>query len=334
MAQIDPKRRQLLQTLSLAGVASSNLVSLGAIAMNLPNMKQVNQAEHGQTAHVVKSAPRIQLGVTDLSFHRVTAAVVAHVMRLMGKEVEISYALHEANFSRLKLGQIDMLCSAWLPHSHGVYLQQVETQIATRALGLHYEPYALWGVPNYVPEDAVSRIEDLLKPEVKQRTRPIIQGIGEGAGITRFSKNIMREYQLTAAGYQFRTGTQADCVTAFESAVSVNEWVVVPLWHPQFLHHQYAIRELKDVKGLLGGKDRAVLLAREDRLTEHFTPEQIAVLDKITLSNQIVAELDYGVNRLGFSEDQVASHFLTNNPAMLATWLAPLLTQMMQEVAL
>lgn len=302
--------------------------------MNLPNMKQVNQAEHDQTAHVLKSAQRIQLGVTDLSFHRVTAAVVAHVMRLMGKEVEISYALHEANFSRLKLGQIDMLCSAWLPHSHGVYQQQVETQVATRALGLHYEPYALWGVPDYVPEDAVSRIEDLLKPEVKQRIRPIIQGIGERAGITRFSKNIMREYQLTAAGYQFRTGTQADCVTAFESAVSVNEWVVVPLWHPQFLHHQYAIRELKDVKGLLGGKDRAVLLAREDRLTEHFTPEQIAVLDKITLSNQAVAELDYGMNRLGLSEDQVASHFLTNNPAMLATWLAPLLTQMMQEVAL
>lgn len=334
MTAIDPKRRQLLQALSVGGMASSSLLSLGAIAMNLPNINQENQYEHGQKPQMQASGQLIQLGVTDLSFHRVTAAVVAHVMRLMGKQVEISYALHEVNFHRLKLGQIDLLSSAWLPHSHGVYQQDVETQVATRELGLHYEPYALWGVPDYVPENAVSHIEDLLKPEVKQRMRPMIQGIGEGAGITRFSKNIMREYQLTAAGYQFRTGTQADCVAAFESAVSVKEWVVVPLWHPQFLHHQYAIRELKDVKGLLGGKDRAVLLAREDKLIEHFTPEQITVLDNITLSNQIVAELDYGVNRLGLSEDQVASQFLTNNPAVLTAWLTPLLTQMIKKATL
>ncbi|MEL4295455.1 glycine betaine ABC transporter substrate-binding protein [Shewanella xiamenensis] len=291
--------------------------------MNLIDDLQQKQLCNDQHAH--HHTMPIRLGVTDLSFHRVTAAVVAQVMRRMGKQVELSYALHEANFNRLKLGQIDLLCSAWLPHSHGVYRQEVETQAATRELGLHYEPYALWGVPDYVPEDAVSRIEDLLKSEVKQRMRPIIQGIGEGAGITRFSKNIMAQYGLAAAGYQFRTGTQADCVAAFESAVSVRDWVIVPLWHPQFLHHQYGIRDLQDSKGLLGGKDKAVLLARERELAINFSPAQIQVLDSIVLSNQIVAELDYAVNRQGMTEDEAAANWLEANPSHLTTWLAPLL---------
>jgi len=253
--------------------------------MNLIDDLQQKQLCNDQHAH--HHTMPIRLGVTDLSFHRVTAAVVAQVMRRMGKQVELSYALHEANFNRLKLGQIDLLCSAWLPHSHGVYRQEVETQAATRELGLHYEPYALWGVPDYVPEDAVSRI--------------------------------------AAAGYQFRTGTQADCVAAFESAVSVRDWVIVPLWHPQFLHHQYGIRDLQDSKGLLGGKDKAVLLARERELVINFSPAQIQVLDSIVLSNQIVAELDYAVNRQGMTEDEAAANWLEANPSHLTTWLAPLL---------
>ncbi|MPY25916.1 glycine/betaine ABC transporter [Shewanella sp. YLB-07] len=267
----------------------------------------------------------VKLGVTNLSFHRVTAAVVAQVMSVMGKQVIRSYDLHEANFNRLKDGNVDFVSSAWLPYSHGLYQTSVEETIPTRELGLHYQPYALWGVPDYVPVSDVEEIGDLLKPDVIAKMRPFIQGIGEGAGITRFSKKIMLDYELSASGYQFRTGTQADCVAAFEAAVAVKDWVIVPLWHPQFLHHQYKIRELGDPKYLLGGKDRAVLLAREDSLNAHFTSQQIAVLDNIHLSNEIVAELDYGVNRLGLTEDEAAAKWLTDNPTHLAQWLEPLM---------
>ena len=317
MAEINVFRRQLLQTLGLGSLASLALFPRGVMGMNSLNTSTNMESPQGK--------PMIRMGVTDLSFHRVTAAVVAHVIGIMGKEVQRSYALHEANFEQLGEGKVDMLCSAWLPHSHGIYRQGVEERVATRQLGLHYEPYALWGVPDYVPAEQVSSIEDLLKPDVQQRMRPIIQGIGEGAGITRFSKNIMTQYGLTAAGYQFRTGTQADCVAAFESAVAVNEWVIVPLWHPQFLHHQYGIRDLQDPKGLLGGKDKAVLLARERELVVNFSPAQIQVLDNIVLSNQMVAELDYAVNRQGMTEDEAAANWLTVNPQHLTTWLAPLL---------
>jgi len=263
----------------------------------------------------------VRLGVTDLSFHRVTAALIAALLTHMGFTVERRYAPHAENFERLRDDQIDLIASAWIPFSHGEYKRRVEEVVPTRQLGLHYEPYALWGVPDYIPATDVSEVADLLKPAVQARMRKRIQGIGPGAGITRFSLKMMEEYGLTAAGYEFLTGSQEACIGAFESAVKEQEWAVVPLWWPQFLHHRHRIRELKDPKGLLGGVDRAVLLAREDRLQQLFTPAQVAVLDRVRLSNQIVSALDYAVNREGKNYDEAAAEWLAAHDELLRHWL-------------
>ncbi len=276
------------------------------------------------------NARSVHLGITDLSFHRASGAIVSLVLQRMGVAVQASFALHQANFERLRTGSIDMLASAWLPYSHGIYRQEVEREVATRELGLHYQPYALWGVPEYVPEAEVASIEDLLKPAVVARIKHRIQGIGPGAGITRFSLRIMEEYGLLAAGYSFHTGSETDCTSAFEQLVAEQAWGVVPLWHPQFLHHRYRIRELQDPKGLLGGVDRAVLLAREDRLAL-FTAQEIQVLGNIRLSNAIVAELDYAINRGGKSPEQAAADWLLEHADILASWLAPLPTHAEQQ---
>ena len=266
----------------------------------------------------------IRLGVTDLSFHHATAAVVSLVLEELGWQVEQHRAPHELNFQRLGQGDIDLLSSAWLPHSHGAYKANVEADVPLRELGLHYQPYAFWGVPEYVPQTQVASIADLLKPPVAARMQPVIQGIGPGAGITRFSQHAMREYGLEASGlYHFRTGTQVECVEAFEQLLAEQRWGVVPLWHPQFLHHRYRIRELHDPKGLMGGVDRAVLLGREDRL-QAFSQAELQVLDNIRLSNAIVAELDYAICRELHSPQAAAYSWLCRHPKVLADWLAPL----------
>jgi len=162
---------------------------------------------------------KIVMGITDLSFHRVTGALVTYILEEMGYEVQRKYALHEENFRRLKDEEIDMISSAWLPSSHGVYKKEVEKKIEVIELGLHYTPYALWGVPDYIP-------------------------------------------------------------------------------------HTYKIRDLKDPEGLLGIVDRAVLLVNKKKIEKTFTPEQIEILDEIVLSNEIISELDYMVNREGLSNDE------------------------------
>jgi glycine betaine/proline transport system substrate-binding protein len=263
----------------------------------------------------------VRLGVTDLSFHRVTGALISLLLTRMGFTVERHYAPHAENFERLRDDQIDLIASAWIPFSHGEYQRRVEEVVPTRQLGLHYEPYALWGVPDYIPAADVSEVADLLKPEVFARMRKRIQGIGAGAGITRFSLKMMDEYGLAAAGYEFFAGSQEACIGAFESAVKEQQWAVVPLWWPQFLHHRHHIRELRDPRGLLGGVDKAVLLAREDRLLQLFTPAQVEILDRVRLSNQIVSELDYAVNREGKNYDEAVEDWLSAHDALLRHWL-------------
>ncbi|CAK2042161.1 Glycine betaine/proline transport system substrate-binding protein [Vibrio crassostreae] len=255
---------------------------------------------------------KISMGVTDLSFHRTTASLVANILKVMGFEVDRIFSPHQENFEKLKSGEVDMLCSAWLPSSHGIYKAGVEEVEPLIELGLHYEPYALWGVPDYVPEEAVSEIADLLKPEVVDKMNAKIQGINPGAGITRFSIQMMKEYGLSGSGYEFFSGSEADCFDAFESAVANKEWVVVPLWKPQFLHYRYDIRELKEPKGLLGIVDRAVLLLRDDK--KHLlSEEQIKTLDSLRFSNDIIAELDYKVCREGKPQDEVTRDWLIEN---------------------
>ncbi|MBU2897893.1 glycine betaine ABC transporter substrate-binding protein [Vibrio hepatarius] len=252
---------------------------------------------------------KITIGVTDLSFHRTTASLVTNVLKNMKFEVERIFSPHQENFEKLKTGEIDMLSSAWLPSSHGIYKSDVEEVEQLIELGLHYEPYALWGVPDYVPKDMVSEVVDLLKPEVVKKMIPKIQGINPGAGITRFSIRMMEEYGLSKAGYKFFTGSEDDCLSAFEDAVANKKWVIVPLWKPQFLHYRYDIRELKEPKGLLGIVDRALLLLRDDK-KNLFTEKQLKTLDSLRFSNDIIAELDYKVCREGKPQDEVTHEWL------------------------
>lgn len=255
---------------------------------------------------------KISIGVTDLSFHHVTASLIMNVLNSMGFQVERVYSPHQENFKKLKSGEVDALASAWLPSSHGLYKKDVEEKLPLMELGLHYQPYALWGVPDYIPVDDVAEISDLLKTDVIETMKPIIQGINAGAGITRFSIKMMDEYGLNDAGYSFLTGTEEDCFDAFEQAIANKDWLVVPLWKPQFLHYRHNIRELKEPKGLLGIVDKAVLLLREDKKVL-FTKEQLQVLDSLRFSNDIIAELDYKVCRDNEPVDEVTLKWLSSN---------------------
>jgi glycine betaine/proline transport system substrate-binding protein len=148
---------------------------------------------------------------------------------------------------------------------------------------------------------------------VREKMSRDIQGINPGAGITRFSIHMMVAYGLEEVGYRFHTGSEKACFDAFEQAVEHQQWVVVPLWQPQFLHHKHRIRDLDDPRGLLGGVDRAVLLLRDDRRVR-FTPEQLARLDALRFSNAIIAELDHQVQREGQCLDAVTRAWLDTHP--------------------
>lgn len=231
----------------------------------------------------------LRVGHIDLSFHDAASREVEKVLIRHGHEVVRTSAPHEEMFKRLGRGEIDILCSAWLPASHGGYLAPFEEQVIK--LTVLYEPYCIWGVPDYVPAEDLANVADLLREPSLSRMDRLIQGINPGAGISRFSREIVVQYGLDKAGYHFENGSEADCFDRFEKAYALRKWVVIPLWHPQYLHHRYSIRELAEPKGLLGGADKATLVMRRDA-EPRVSVGALTELQGLYLGNKRVSELD------------------------------------------
>lgn len=236
----------------------------------------------------------IRVGHIDLSFHDAGALEVESILRRHGLDVSRSAAPHEEMFKRMGRDEVDVLVSAWLPASHGGYLAPFEDEVVK--VTVLYEPYCIWGVPDYVPEDAVGEIADLLRDPAIGRMEHFIQGINPGAGISRFSQAIVESYGLAEAGYRFQTGTEEECFGRYIEAVAEKRWVIIPLWHPQWLHARYDIRALREPKGLLGGQDQATLLVRKDAL-DRIGSAAMRDLEGLYLGNAHVSELDDQLHR-------------------------------------
>ena len=257
------------------------------------------------------------VGQIGLSFHVASAAVVRCVLADGGVAHTVAEHPHERMFDLLAQGQVDMVVSAWLPGSHGGYLAPIEDEVVK--LGVLYEPRAIWGVPDYVPIDAVASLQDLARPLVARRMDKLIQGIGPGAGISRFSREIVARHRLDEQGYEFRNGTLDDCVGAFERAVAERRWAVVPLWQPQYLHHRHRIRALADPEGLLRGADAATIVLRRDAAAL-LPPAVIERLAGMTLGNAAVTELDHMVGREWLDPLVAARHWMDAHPGTVRRW--------------
>jgi glycine betaine/proline transport system substrate-binding protein len=253
---------------------------------------------------------KIRLGHIDLSFHAASAAVVQRILEHHGFEVEQTTAPHEKMFQIYGSGHVDMLVSAWLPASHGGYLTPFKDK--TTRLGRLYEPYCIWGVPAYIPRHLLSTVDDLKETDVASRMDKRIQGINPGAGISRFSKEMIERYDLASQGYHFETGNEDDCFRRFEDGVKSEDWFVIPLWHPQFLHHRFKIRELEEPLGLLGGHDQATLIASNDCVAL-FSEKLHTILSNLHLGNSAVSELDYEICREGLTALEAADKWLAKN---------------------
>ncbi|PWJ41813.1 glycine betaine ABC transporter substrate-binding protein [Sediminitomix flava] len=244
----------------------------------------------------------INLGQIDLSFHWASAGVYVNLLKYFGYKVNVSSAPHEAMFNKFKSGEVEILLSAWLPGSHSKYLEGFDDY---DKLSVIYRPYCIWGVPEYVPTSFIRKIEDLSQAEIGNKFNKLIQGINPGAGISRFSLEIVAHFQLDQLGFHFANGSLDDCIQAFKNAVEKQEYVVIPLWHPQYIHHDYRIRALEDPENFLRGEDEATTILRKDSVLNE-NKELISVLQKIDLGNDVISEIDFYINIEGLDAEKAS----------------------------
>lgn len=235
----------------------------------------------------------LRVGHIALSFHDAAAEQVELLLRSHGHDIERHSAPHEQVFTALGRGDVDVLVAAWLPFSHSRYARPLSPDV--RPVTVLYEPYPIWGVPDYVPAEVAS-ITDLLAPPALEQMERLIQGMAPGAGISEMSPRAVQEYGLDSAGYHFEHGTEDACIRRFLDALDERRWVVMPFWHPQALHLHHRIRRLQDPLAMLGATDNATVLVRRDA-EELIGAAALADLAQLYLGNALVADLDDKVRR-------------------------------------
>lgn len=288
----------------------------------------------------------IRQGRIDLSFHQVVGEVFAYVLSdrrlFVGTHeappkvsIEVNSAPHSEAFAILQSDGTDVLVG-WFEGSHGKYIEAFRDEIIvlgdTRWEGITptpaiYNPYCIWAVPSYVPETVVPDVPSLADPSVAARFRAdegrIIQGINPGAGISRFSQEMIEVYNLAAQGWQFQSGTQADCFGKVTRCIEKQEWIIVPLWHPQYLHAIHDLRALGEPKGLLRPVDEARLVLSKKFLSKLSYDQRTALLNvvgRITLGNDAVTMMDKYVHVDQLSYYDAAQRWIQDNQALVDSW--------------
>ena len=304
-------RRQFFKFAALASASA-------AFSVDLPGRKTLRAIAKPTSLLKAANNSTVRMGVVGLSFYRVVGGVVQNVLESLGHQVEIIEGPHAEIFPVLGQGDLDMLVAVWLPTGHGPLFAEYGIQ-ATTLEPLYDDARFFWGVPDYLPED-IQSIADLARPEVAASMNKVIQGIGPGAGITRLSQEVMSRYNLEAAGYEFRTGTEQEWVGAFEQGVEAENGVIIPLWQPQYLNQAFEIRRLDDSLGVFPSPDRCSLLVTQ-AFSDRIPSNTLETLNRISLGVDAVTAMDYLTNVEGLSPREAATQWMEQNQAVVQSWL-------------
>jgi glycine betaine/proline transport system substrate-binding protein len=263
----------------------------------------------------------VRMGQIGLSFYAVTAGVVQEVLERLGHRVEVTQGSHGQIFPKLAAREVDLLVAAWLPHGHAMYWNQYGAR--AEALAVLYEGARFeWMVPTYVPQDAVSTVADLLRPEVQARMEKVIQGTGRDSGNMILSAEVMQRYGLEQGGYRLEPGSIAEYHGAYERNIAAQRWFVMPLWRPHYINRVGSMRPLTEPLGLLGPASSGTLVANREWVRDA-PARTVQVLRRIALDLDAVAEMDYAVNVGNQTAREAAREWMRRHATAVEAWFAP-----------
>lgn len=232
----------------------------------------------------------------------------------LGQEVELIQTDVAPLYQGVSRGDLDAMMMAWLPETHADYYAKVKDKVTT--LGTVYDGAKLgWVVPKYVPEDAISSIEDLKKDDVKEKLKGRIEGIDPGAGLTRLSEKAVKDYDLD--GYKLQISSEAGMLTMVDRAIRKKEWFVATSWSPHWMFGKYELRYIADPKTSLGEAEHVDVVARKG--FEEDNPEVAGFLSRMKLP---IADLEAAMfTAQETSYEKAVDAYIADHPEQIKAWL-------------
>lgn len=258
----------------------------------------------------------IRIGWTAWSDAEVVTKAAKQILEEhLGYKVNLVLADIGLQFQGVAKGDLDAMLMAWLPLTHGPYWERFSDQVVD--MGIIYGGARNgWAVPAYIPESELKSIEDLAKPEVKEKLDGKIQGIDPGAGLMQASQKVLEEYGLE--DYNLVSASDAAMTAALSRAIRRDEWIVVTAWSPHWMWERWDLRYLEDPKGTLGGEEKVHAVSRKG-FKEDF-PRAAAFIENYKLSLEDLQGVMLKATESSYEE--AVDEYLKAHPEMVEQWIA------------
>jgi glycine betaine/proline transport system substrate-binding protein len=267
--------------------------------------------EEGEKA-VSAGKKKVELIYVEWSSEVASTNVVKAVLQeKMGYEAEMIPVSGAAMWQGIASRDADAMVAAWLPTTHGHYLEKVKDKVVDLGPNLVGTRIGLV-VPQYVTIDSIEE----LNANADKFNGKII-GIDPGAGLMSKTEKVLEEYNLDKM--ELIEGSGATMTASLADAVKQGRWVVVTGWTPHWKFAKWDLKYLEDPKGVYGGEEEIHTVVRQG--LEEEMPDVYRFLDNFSWSladmQQVMVWNQEGEN----TPYENAKRWIEENPEKVAAWL-------------
>ncbi|MGD2082441.1 MAG: glycine betaine ABC transporter substrate-binding protein [Chromatiales bacterium] len=261
-------------------------------------------------AQQTREKGEVELAYVEWSSEVASTNVVRAVLEQLGYDVKITPVSAAAMWQAVGTGDADGMVAAWLPTTHGHYLEKVREDVEDLGPNLEGTKIGLV-VPAYVTIDSIEQLND----EGAQFDDRII-GIDPGAGLMSKTEKVIDAYGLDL---KLIEGSGATMTAALADAIDNDRWIVVTGWTPHWMFARWDLKYLDDPKGIYGGAEHINTIVRKGLKQD--MPEVYGVLDRFYWTPEEMAELMVWNQEKGADPYENAKRWVRENPERVNEWI-------------
>ena len=228
----------------------------------------------------------------------------------MGYRVVMTMADPAPLFTSLASGDKDVFVDAWLPVTHGDYMDEYGDRVTD--LGPNFKGARIGlVVPEYVPVSAIPQL-----PEHRDRFGGQITGIDSGAGIMKRTEKAIEQYDLE---YELLASSGPAMTTSLKSAVRQKAPIVVTGWRPHWMFARWKLKFLEDPKGVYGQEENLHTITRKGLAQD--MPRVVDFLKAFELDSQQLGGLMGAIREASGGPEQAARNWMASHRDLVASWL-------------
>ncbi|KGU85971.1 glycine betaine ABC transporter substrate-binding protein [Pseudomonas mediterranea] len=168
-------------------------------------------------------------------------------------------------FQALANGSIDLIPMVWLPSTHKSFYDKYKDKLED--LGSLYEGRIGMAVPTSIPTTEIASVEDLNKPEVREKLGGKILTSEVGNGQYKLTEKAIKEYKLD--GYKMVASSESGMLSELDRNLKRDKWSLINAWSPHWMFSKWSLRYLDDPKQIFGGAEQIHAVARQGFSAEH-----------------------------------------------------------------